>query len=499
MAPEAVLSLKGVSYTYPGSEFPALSQIDLNIRRGEIVLVTGPAGAGKTTLCLAASGILYHDYGGTLKGSIAILGKDIRDYPGMAGIGREVGVVFDDAEAQLIFSTVEEEVASGLENLGLSRDEMHRRFHTVMEATGISDLADRAPHTLSGGQKQRVAIAATLALGTGILILDEPTAELDAAATATITDLLLRLSEEGVTVLIVEQKLNDLARIAGRTILIEGGAVVKKRITKTVLGRPGDSFRPPVPSQESVTTPIISIRGLTHHYEGVAALKGVDLEITSGEIVAIIGENGSGKTTLIKHLNGLLRPTEGSVLVDGLDATSAPTAELARHVGLVFQNPDTMLFAETVGDEVAFGLENIDPGHLCAEKVDAALQEVGLLHRKAVYPRALSRGERQRLAVACVIAMKPRVIALDEPTTGLDAQESAEIMETLGRLRRDGHTIIMVSHDMHLVEDCADRIVEMKDGRIVPGKRTPEEGPCPRSCSMSPGRASFTASTRSPN
>jgi len=499
MTPETVLSLADVSYTYPGSESPALSRINLDIRRGEIVFVTGPTGAGKTTLCLAASGILHHDYEGILEGSMTILGKDVRDYPGMAGIGRNVGVVFDDAEAQLIFSTVEEEVASGLENLGLSREEMHRRLRHVMEATGIVDLADRAPHTLSGGQKQRVAIAATLALGTGILILDEPTAELDAEATGAISALLRRLSEEGTAVLIVEQKLDDLAGIADRMILIEGGVVTREGIPGEVLQRPEGAVRPPAPQREGAAAPIISIRGLTHHYEGVAALKGVDLEITSGEIVAIIGENGSGKTTLIKHLNGLLRPTEGSVLVDGLDATSAPTAELARHVGLVFQNPDTMLFAETVGDEVAFGLENIDPGHLCAEKVDAALQEVGLLHRKAVYPRALSRGERQRLAVACVIAMKPRVIALDEPTTGLDAQESAEIMETLGRLRRDGHTIIMVSHDMHLVEDCADRIVEMKDGRIVPGKRTPEEGPCPRSCSMSPGRASFTASTRSPN
>lgn len=499
MTPETILSLKGVSYTYPGSDSPALGGINLDIRRGEIVFVTGPTGAGKTTLCLAASGILHHDYGGILEGSITILGKDVRDYPGMAGIGRNVGVVFDDAEAQLIFSTVEEEVASGLENLGLSREEMRRRLSRVMEATGIADLADRAPHTLSGGQKQRVAIAATLALGTEILILDEPTAELDAEATGAIANLLRRLSEEGTAVLIVEQKLDDLAGIADRMILIEGGVITREGIPGEVLQRPEGAAPSPAPPRESAAPPIISVRGLTHRYDGVTALEGVDLDVAPREIVAVVGENGSGKTTLVKHFNGLLRPTAGSVFVDGLNAATARIADLARHVGLVFQNPDTMLFAETVEEEVAFGLRNIDPGAPQATGVDAALREVGLLHRKAAYPRSLSRGERQRLAIACVIAMRPKVIVLDEPTTGLDARESAEIMEILGRLRRDGHTIVMVSHDMRLVENYADRIIRMEQGRIVPDGRTLEEEPCPRLCSTSPGRAPFTASTRSPN
>ncbi|HOB18477.1 MAG TPA: energy-coupling factor transporter ATPase [Candidatus Methanoculleus thermohydrogenotrophicum] len=468
MTPETVLSLAGVSYAYPGSESPALDGINLDIRRGEIVFVTGPTGAGKTTLCLAASGILHHDYGGRLEGRITILGKDVRDYPGMASIGRHVGVVFDDADAQLIFSTVEEEVASGLENLGLPRDEMRQRLSHVMEATGIAHLADRAPHTLSGGQKQRVAIAATLILGTEILILDEPTAELDAEATATVSALLRRLSEEGTAVLIVEQKLDDLAGIADRVILIEGGVITREGTPGEVLQHPGDGgIRPTSPPRRSAAAPIISIRGLIHRYDGVTALAGVDLDVAPGEIVAVVGENGSGKTTLVKHLNGLLRPTAGSVFVDGLDAAAEPVAILARHAGLVFQNPDTMLFADTVEEEVAFGLRNIDPGGP-RHQVDAALREVGLLHRKAAYPRSLSRGEQQRLAIACVVAMRPRVIVLDEPTTGLDARESAEVMAIIGRLRQAGHTIVMVSHDMRLVENYADRIVRMEAGRIVP-------------------------------
>ena len=510
MSPEAgeggaVLSLRDVSYTYPGSDSPALDGISLDLRKGEIVFVTGPTGAGKTTLCLAASGILHHEYGGTLEGAITVAGKNVRDYRGMAEIGRRVGVVFDDADAQLIFTTVEEEVASGLENLGIAKIEMQRRLRDVMEATGIADLADRAPHTLSGGQKQRVAIAATLALGTEILILDEPTAELDAEATRAVSALLRRLSDEGTAVLIVEQKFAALAAIADRTVLIEGGKIAREGPSADMMPDglpepPTDGARHPAPgaARPAGASPIISVRGLVHRYDGIAALRGVDLEIAPAEIVAVVGENGSGKTTLIKHFNGLLHPTEGSVFVDGLDAAAIPVAELARHVGLVFQNPDTMLFAETVGDEVAFGLRNIDP-ESTEEPVDAALREVGLLHRKAAYPRSLSRGERQRLAIACVIAMRPKVIVLDEPTTGLDARESAEIMAILGRLRWDGHTIVMVSHDMRLVENYADRIIRMEQGRIVPDGRTLVEEPCPRLCSTSPGRAPFTASTRSPN
>ena len=499
---ETAFSLRGVSYTYPGSETPALNGISLAIAKGEIVFVTGPTRAGKTTLCLAASGILHHEYGGVLEGTVTILGKNVRDYRNMGEIGRGVGVVFDDAEAQLIFTTVEEEVASGLENLGIPREEMEQRLRAVMEATGIADLAERAPHTLSGGQKQRVALAATIALGTKVLILDEPTAELDAEATAAVSTLLRRLSGEGTAVLIVEQKIGDLAAIADRMVVVEDGAIAE-------VGTPADMMREhptvgsvrlpaPAPTPRGKAPSVISVRGLVHHYDGVEAIRGLDLEIAPGEIVAVAGDNGSGKTTLVKHFNGLLRPTKGSVTVDGLDAATVPIAELARHVGLVFQNPDTMLFAETVEEEVAFGLKNIDPG-ASGEPIDAALREVGLLHRKTTYPRSLSRGERQRLAIACVIAMKPKIIVLDEPTTVLDARESGRIMEILGRLRQDGHTIVMVTHDMRLGTEYADRIVRMEQGRIVDNSGTFEEEPCLKSCSTSPGRAPFTASTRSPN
>jgi energy-coupling factor transport system ATP-binding protein len=511
---EVLISLKNVSYTYPQSEKKALSRISLEIRRGEVLLITGPTGAGKTTLSQAASGILFHEYGGVLEGEITILGKDVSAYDSMAGIGKHIGMVFDDADAQLIFTTVEEEVSSGLENLGISREEMQRRHSHVMEVTGIAHLANRAPHALSGGQKQRVAIAATLALGSEILILDEPTAELDTRATEAICAVLSRLREEGTTIVIVEQKLDELSEIADRMILIENGEisligsseemVLDERVQSLV----GDGVRIPVARADSPASatvsmpddlpPVISVSGLVHRYDEVTALRGVDLTFAPGEIVAVVGENGSGKTTLVKHFNGLLRPTEGSVLIEGRDAASMPTTELARHVGLVFQNPDIMLFEDTVEREVGFGLKNIGLDNQ-EQRINAVLEEVGLISHRATYPRALSRGERQRLALACVIAMRPKVIVLDEPTTGLDTRESARVMSILGRLQREGHTVIMVTHNMRLVQDYADRIIRMEDGRVVGDVRKHEENSCQRLCSTSTGTVSFTASTRSPS
>jgi len=496
------IHLTNVSYTYPKTAKPVLKGINLTVDRGHFILISGPTGAGKTTLCLAIAGILHHEYGGSFEGSIAVAGKDVREYRDMAELGKQIGVVFDDADAQLIFTTVEEEIASGLENQGLTREEMQERMNYVTKVTGISDLMERAPHTLSGGQKQRVAIAATLALGTDIVILDEPTAELDEVATIAIVSILKRLKQEGKTVIIVEHKLDALAALADTMVLIENGEIraqerpdllIQSELVRNLLNdgaRPVScTCRPPLPAG---VKPIITVANLSHRYDEAAALANVSLDFYPGEIVAIVGENGSGKTTLVKHFNGLLHPTEGSVTVDGIDTATVPITELARHVGLVFQNPDSMLFEETVEREVAFGLKNI--GHSDSEQVIAkVLDEVGLLQLRSSYPRSMSRGERQRLALACVIAMQPPVIILDEPTTGLDARESRKVMDIVQRLREQGHTIIMVTHNMQVVQDYADRIVEMAYGKVVRDVRSIEELRCQRLCSTSTGLGSSTA------
>lgn len=491
-----MISLEDYSYTYPGRSEPALDGVTLRVQKGEVLLVTGPTGAGKTTLCLAASGILRHEFGGTSSGRGLLMGRPVEEYTDLSGIGRHVGVVFDDPEAQLIFTTVEEEIASGLEGLDLPREDLIARMEHVLEITATTDLRERAPHTLSGGQKQRVAIAATLALGTEILVLDEPTSELDEEGTQMLFRILERLRSEGKTVLLVEHKLDALFTLADRMVFLDRGRILAEGTPDELLQ--DDRIRsvlhttPKTPSfcrvkgdrglSKETSNPLIRIEGLVHDYGGVPALKGLDLSIEPGTLVAVIGDNGSGKTTLIKHLVGLLKPTNGRVIVGAHDTRNETITGMARHVGLVFQNPDTMLFEETVEREVAFGPTNLGMDDVPG-RVERALIEVGLLSHRNDYPRSLSRGERQRLAVACILAMAPEVIVLDEPTTGLDAAESTRIMALASRLRDEGRTIVMVTHNMRIVEDYADRIVLLEHGTMVADSENGgEEVICQRLC-----------------
>ncbi|HOP66251.1 MAG TPA: energy-coupling factor transporter ATPase [Methanoregulaceae archaeon] len=469
-----MITLESVSYAYPRTGRDAISDITLSLKRGECVLVSGRSGSGKTTLCLAAAGILEHEYGGRKSGSVAVNGKDVGDYRDLSDLSTSVGILFDDPDSQLIFTTVEEEILSALERRGFSPEEVEERLSRVLAVTGLEGLKDRPPHALSGGQKQRVVLATTLALGTDILILDEPTSELDEKGTDSIVSLLKELKAQGKAILLVEQKYPRLAAVVDRYVILEDGKIRTEGTADHVLSDE-TAKKTLIPDfsgirGENVTDrgrpPIIRTEGLSFRYGDDEALSGIDLEIAPGEFVAIVGENGSGKTTLIKHFIGLLRPEKGTVRVDGKDAAKAPVAELAHSVGLVFQNPDHMFFADSVFDEVAFGVDNLKIPDRERAVIDA-LSTVRLEHLRDLYPRWLSRGERQRLAIGCILAMKPPVLILDEPTTGLDGEESREIIELIKRLQGDGHTIIMVTHSREIAEECADRIVRMDAGKIV--------------------------------
>ncbi len=467
----------GFSYTYPQGATPALTDISLAIPRGECVLVNGTTGAGKTTFCLAAAGILCHEYEGKMNGTLSIFGRDVNGYEDMGDIGRKIGVVFDDADAQLIFTTVEEEILSGLENRGLQPEDVRTRLEDMLAFTSLTDLRHRPPHTLSGGQKQRVSLAATLASGTECLILDEATAELDTAATESIVAILTKLKDAGKTIIVVEQKPRELESIADRVITVKDGRLVKDETAEEFFSTYTDETE--IPGEMVDTTsvarqgePRVAVRDLVHTYGEARALSGVSLDVYPGELVAIIGENGSGKTTLVKHFNGLLRPTSGTVTVCGMNAADERVTHLAKKAGLVFQNPDTMLFEDTVEKEMQFGMKNIgiDPAD-AQERIRDVLATVGLGGRSSQFPRAMSRGERQRLAIACVVAMKPDVIILDEPTTGLDPEEADRIMAILRSLSEAGHSVIMVSHDMSMVARHAQRIIHM-DAGIITSDRT---------------------------
>ena len=478
-----MIELRDFSYTYGTAENSTLKNVSLEIREGELLLVTGHSAAGKTTLALAMAGILHHEIGGRIEGEIIFKNRNIRDFDGMKELSRHIGMVFDDAESQLIFTSVEEEIRSGLENRGHSEDELMRRLEEVMEFCEISHLKKRAPHTLSGGQKQKVALAATLALDTEILILDEATAELDTKAVRRIFSILKRLKEAGKTIVIIDHNIEDFLEIGDRVVLLEKGKIkaIKSPADFAVSSPASEPVSPEpaekVPNMNSdrelqarihKSQPVISVRKLTQRYGEVLALDGIDLEIYPGQLVSILGENGSGKTTLVKHFNGLLRPYSGNVVIKGLETSKVPINELVKHTGLVFQNPDNMLFEDTVEAEIAFGLNNIGIyGSEAAKAITHSLELVNLSEKKTVFPRHLSRGERQRLAVACVIAMKPELIVLDEPTTGLDAEESERMMQLMQKLQQEGHTIIMITHNMQLIKDHAERVIRMEAGKII--------------------------------
>ena len=326
-----------------------------------------PFGAGKTSLCLAASGILHHEYGGKKEGSVVIDGKNVTEYSSLSDLAQNVGVVFDDPEAQMIFTTVEEEILSALEHRGLSAAVIEERLSGIMKTTYLEELKDRSPHNLSGGQKQRVALAATLALGNDILILDEPTSELDEHATKRIADILKDLKDQGKTILLIEHKFGHFREMVDTLIVLENGRITARGIPDEVLkddhvrGMVLPDFSTVKKNARAAVTsePVISVQNLTHCYGDVQALSGISLTIRKGEFVAIVGENGSGKTTLVKHFNRLLSPTSGDVIVNGKNTKDCSIAALARDVGLVFQNPDHMFFADTVREEIAYGVKNL--------------------------------------------------------------------------------------------------------------------------------------------
>jgi len=493
-----MIELRNFSYTYGTAASPALKNINLEVRKGELLLVTGHSAAGKTTLALAMAGILHHEIGGKIEGSISFQNRDIKEFDGIKELSRHIGVVFDDAESQLIFTTVEEEILSGLENRGHPKNEIVRRLKEAMDFCEISHLKHRAPHTLSGGQKQKVALAATLALDTEVLILDEATAELDSQAVRKVFSVLKKLKEAGKTIIIVDHNIGDFLEIGDRVVLLEKGEIKAIKNPSDFTANSSDltsanltsanltsanltsqnftssnltstsALPTDLPLSRKAGQPIISVKKLTQRYGEVLALDSIDLDIYPGELIAILGENGSGKTTLVKHFNGLLRPYSGNVAVKGLETSTVPINELVKHTGLVFQNPDNMLFEDTVEAEINFGLNNIGvKGPETAGVILHSLELVNLSEKQKVFPRHLSRGERQRLAVACVIAMKPELIVLDEPTTGLDAEESDRMMQLMRKLQQEGHTIVMVTHNLQIVRDHVERVIRMESGKIV--------------------------------
>ena len=464
----SLVELRDAVFRYPETTTPALDGVTLSIEDGEVVGLAGPTGAGKTTLCLTLVGLAPHATGGDLQGVVSLGGRDssastLGELLAPLDADRAlVAVTFQDPESQIVGMTVEEDLAFGPENLGVPREEIGRRIGEALDFVRLGHLRTAFPYALSGGQKQRVAIAAALVMRPRLLILDEPTSELDPQGRAEIFELIGRLAATGdYAVLVVEHALDDLA-----------AAVNRSRAERTHSTRSSRFHhgRVAVGGARLMTNGgTLRAEGIWFRYPGrEPALAGVDLEILAGQFVALVGQNGSGKTTLAKHFNGLLRPERGIVRVDGEDIAGRSTADLAAVIGYCYQNPDHQIFATTVADEIEFGPRNLGvPEEEVVRRTGRLLDLVRLRPEADRYPFSLGRGQRQKLAVASVLAMEPRIVIVDEPTTGLDWQGGEAMMAVMRELHQDGRTIMIITHDMNIVAEFADRMVVMADGRIV--------------------------------
>jgi energy-coupling factor transport system ATP-binding protein len=513
---DEVISVRDLWWRYELGQDWALKGIDLTVRRGEFLVIVGPSGAGKSTLCLTLCGMIPHFSRGYYRGEVVINGRETRQMK-LSEITRKVGIVFQDPDTQFVTMSVEDEIAFPLENHGVPRQEMIERVRRTMEMTRILELKDKYPHELSGGQKQRVAIASILALEPEILILDEPTSDLDPVGKSEVFSMLAELKRAGRTIILVEHNTEEAAKYADRVVLLRDGKIVMEgpprkvfeevesiksagvyppqvtELAYTLSTRYGVRGELPITLEEClewlrelnarIVTPnrlerpptgvrggsIISLRDVSYSYpDGTAALRDVNLEFARGEFAAIIGQNGSGKTTLLKHIVGLLRPTVGEVRIFGKKTSEMSIKEIATKVGYVYQNPDHQLFCQTVYEECAYGLRNLGLSEPeIRRRVGEILRRVGLQGLEKVDTFMLGKGQRQRLAIASTLVMSPEVIIVDEPTTGQDMSQSTSIMELLASLHREGRTVIIVTHNMRLVAEYAERVVVMQAGRVV--------------------------------
>jgi energy-coupling factor transporter ATP-binding protein EcfA2 len=529
----SVISLKDVTWTYEGARKPALENLNLEVEKGEAVLITGPAGAGKSTLCYCLNGLIPNFFPGSVSGDVKVGGHD----PAREEIGdlsRIVGMVLEDYGAQLLQPTVIDDVAFALENFGLDPQEIQARVRSAIDSVGLKGLESRNPHTLSGGQQQLCAIASVIALAPEIYVLDEPISALDPLGGEMVSTFLRNLIRKREhTFVIVEQRIEEFIPWVDRMVALQHGRVVAQgppfellndearweRVREARVNLPQlsllahelkkkvpdggvlESLDPadfprrlvealaervknsasglgadPGPPRNLGAEPIVQVEHLWHVYEGgTVALRDVSLTVRPGDLLAIVGQNGSGKTTLLKHINGLLKPTKGRVTVEGIDTRRSDASTLSKLAGLVFQHPDRQLFKLGAKDEVELGMKRLG---LAPEdralRVVEILRLVGLEHAVETPSFSLSLGERKRLALAAALSTDPKIVLVDEPTTGQDLSMKLEIMDLLEKLNRAGKTVIVVTHDMDIVARYARRVVVVADGQILADGSTRE-------------------------
>jgi energy-coupling factor transport system ATP-binding protein len=472
------IEITGLSYTYAHRDTPALRDVSLACRAGEITLIAGRSGSGKSTLIRCVNGLIPQAYkNGTLSGEIRCFDESVIGLS-LAHLSQRIGTVMQDPDKQIVATKVFNEMAFGLENLGLPRDEILKRVEDAAALLRITHLLERDTHSLSGGEQQKAVIAAVLAMQPKALLLDEPLASLDPPSAQEALRVFRRLADAGVAVMMIEHRVQDALRIepeqcieldAGEVVFAGNADAFAARVVSNITHRASHVTH----QQSSIENrkSQIGFDAVRFTYPDAAKpqINDVSLNVREGDVVALMGANGAGKSTLCRLAVGLLRPSAGNVVIEGADSTGMTVAKIVRSVGYVFQNPAVMLFANTLREELSFGPRNIGmPEAQMEPAINDAMRIVGLEHIPLDQsPFALSYGQQKRAALAAVLAMQPRVLILDEPTAGLDDATAAEMMGRLLASSLAPKGIIMVTHDLRLARTAANRAVLLADGVVV--------------------------------
>jgi energy-coupling factor transport system ATP-binding protein len=460
------------SFTYGVATRPVLKEVSLEIHEGEFVLVVGHSGSGKSTLCRALNGLIPHFYGGSISGRVTVDGHDTRTTSPaqLAGI---IGMVFQDPENQLVMTNVENEMAFGMENLALPKAEMKERIAYYSQYFDLERFFKRFIPELSCGEKQKVALASVIAMRPKYIMLDEPTSQLDEETANLFLEFLHKLNrEQGVAIILIEHRLERCLHYADRIILMKDGAIEADGPRLDVLPQLRESglvadFSRTVQGN-GIGEVVLRASDVTFGYTPVPVLEGLQLEVRKQEVLAIVGVNGCGKSTLLKHLNGILRPKKGNVVLLGRDIVDATTASLARDIGYLGQNPNNYLFEETLQKELEFTLKNLKIDRKeWEERIDWTLEVLDLERFRDHFPRELSCGERERAALASIIVGRPKILVLDEPTRGMDYRNKLKLASILESLRVLGMTTILVTHDYRFVAEHATRVMTLREGHLA--------------------------------
>ncbi len=482
------LVIEKLSFRYRDRTDWAIRNISFELKAGQILLVAGASGCGKTTLIRCINGLIPRSYKGEMSGRVLLYGQDTTGLP-LARISQMVGTMLQDPERQILGAHVFTEVAFGLENLGLPREEIVCRVEETLAYLGIAALSKRETFYLSGGEKQKVALAGILAMRSSILLLDEPLASLDPLSAEEALQLIRRLANEGKTVILIEHRVEDALKIAPEwsLFMVDGEmryfgptAGLEKVVDYHEVKLPATmimekarrdappAYLPPTLPAAARDAPLVEFHDVTFAYEpGTPVLHDIHLSIWGGDIIAVLGANGAGKTTLVKHAIGLLKPTRGRVLLEGQDTRELSVAQIAHTIGYVFQSPSHMLFAPTVRDELAFGPQNLGLApDAIRRNVAKAVDILNLNGLEDYPPLGLSFGQQKRVSIAAIVAMCSKLLVMDEPTAGQDYKNYTAFMSAMLRLQNFA-AILFITHDVDVAVCYANRVILVHGGTIA--------------------------------